>query len=67
MQAKTVRSLQLGLVFSATLAALAFASGEPTSGITTPARITQIEKNQVWPLKGHITMNPCADFACVEL
>jgi hypothetical protein len=77
MQTRTVRSLQLGFVFSAALAALAFASIEPASGITTPGGITHIAKkpggithiakNQVWPLKSLITMDPCAQFVCVEL
>ena len=74
MQTRTVRSLQLGLVFSAALVALAFVSAalaivsvKPTFDIITPARFTQVEKNQVWPLKGNITMNPCANFECVEI
>ena len=67
MQTRTVRSLQLGFVFSAALVALAFASIEPASGITTPGGITHIAKNQVWPLKSRITMDPCAQFVCVAL
>lgn len=85
MQTRTVRSLQLGFVFSAALVALAFVSAalaivsvKPTFDIITPARFTQVEKNQaggithiaknqVWPIKGRITMDPCANFECVEL
>ncbi len=74
MQTRTLRNLQLGLALSATVAALAFVSAatafvsvEPTSSIISPAGITQVDKNQAWPLKGRITMNPCADFVCVEV
>lgn len=37
------------------------------AGTSEPARITSIEKNQVWPLAGFITMEPCAADACQEV
>jgi hypothetical protein len=30
-------------------------------------RSTTIEKNQVWPVKGHITMEPCAENVCLNV
>jgi len=31
------------------------------------ARITNIEKNQIWPVKGFITMEPCATSTCLQV
>jgi len=31
------------------------------------ARTTYIEKNQAWPVKGFITMDPCAMSACLAV
>jgi hypothetical protein len=32
-----------------------------------PSRMTIIEKNQMWPVKGLITSRPCAVRACQEV
>jgi hypothetical protein len=31
------------------------------------ARITNVEKNRIWPVKGFITMEPCANSACLAV
>lgn len=47
--------------------AFAVVPREPPSRDDAPSRITNIEKNQVWPLKGNITLRPCDGNACEEL
>ncbi len=47
--------------------AFAFAPGEQITHDAASARTTNIQKNQVWPIKGYITMNPCADAQCEEV
>ena len=72
MANKSHRTLQFGLIavaMSAAIAttALAFAPAEPADEILMPVRVTNVEKNQAWPVKGRITMRPCAVVECIEL
>jgi hypothetical protein len=30
-------------------------------------RSTTVEKNQAWPIKGHITMEPCTENLCLNV
>jgi hypothetical protein len=39
---------------------------KPTVTADTTDRTTVIEKNQNWPVKGLVTMNPCSVRACQE-
>jgi len=45
-------------------AAYAVVPAKSESAALLPLNITTIEKNQVWPLKGFITLNPCAKVYC---
>ncbi len=59
----------LALTFLAA-GAFAFAPGAAQinqADIVKPAAMTTIEKNQNWPLKGHITMDPCGIQFCQEV
>ena len=47
--------------------AFAFAPGEQPRMSEIAVHTTIVEKNQVWPVKGFITMNPCAAAACLEV
>ena len=47
--------------------AFAFAPNSQVAIEPVTTQITIMEKNQVWPIKGQITMNPCADKACQEV
>ena len=39
----------------------------PAAAEPQPSRMTIIEKNQLWPVKGLITSNPCAVRVCQEV
>ena len=47
--------------------AFAFTPGEQATITEASVPTTTIEKNQAWPVKGRITMNPCAAAACLEV
>ncbi len=47
--------------------AFAFASSEQITKEAVSTRVTEINKNQVWPLKGRISMDPCAHIQCEEV
>lgn len=47
--------------------AFAFTPGGQAPQDTISSHTTFVQKNQVWPLKGHITMNPCAIAQCEEV
>ncbi|MGI9462585.1 MAG: hypothetical protein ACR2OM_01510 [Aestuariivirgaceae bacterium] len=47
--------------------AFAFAPGELITDKAASARVTEIQKNQAWPIKGRITMDPCAQIQCEEV
>lgn len=48
--------------------AFAVAASEPANQESAAAEhMTVLQKNQVWPVKGNITMNPCAQVACEEV
>jgi hypothetical protein len=47
--------------------AFAFAPTNQTYADPTSTQITIMEKNQIWPVKGRITMDPCAETACQEV
>ncbi|MGE0212357.1 MAG: hypothetical protein AB7S41_11730 [Parvibaculaceae bacterium] len=39
---------------------------KPQTAVSSNSRTTVIEKNQNWPVKGLVTMNPCSVRACQE-
>ena len=47
--------------------AFAFAPAGHAIQDTSASRTTIIEKNQFWPVKGRITMDPCAEVFCQEV
>ena len=47
--------------------AFAFAPTDTAPQNSAAARTTILEKNQAWPIKGRITVNPCAVEACQEV
>ena len=47
--------------------ALAFSPSDPYKHDPQAARTTVFEKNQAWPIKGNITMDPCAQVTCKEV
>ena len=47
--------------------AVAFAASEPNRRGDVHSHITNIEKNQAWPFKGNITLNPCANVLCEDV
>jgi len=51
---------------TAFLAAGAYAFAPEKSALTSlsPQNSTTIEKNQIWPLKGNISLDPCTNVYC---
>ena len=47
--------------------AFAFAPGGQAQINAASVHTTVVEKNQAWPVKGRITMDPCAAAACLEV
>ena len=47
--------------------AFAFTPVDPFKQDPKAARTTVFEKNQAWPIKGNITMDPCSQVACEEV
>jgi len=45
-------------------AAYAVVPEKPDAAILAPLNTTTIEKNQVWPLRGNISLDPCANIYC---
>ncbi len=45
-------------------AAYGIAPSKPKTAILVPVKSTIIEKNQAWPVKGFISMDPCASSFC---
>ena len=66
---KRTAATALALTFLAA-GAFAFAPGansQQQAADFKPAAMTTIEKNQNWPLKGRITMDPCGMQSCLEV
>ncbi len=60
-------SLILSVMF---LSAGAFAGAShsvPASVVANSTNITIIEKNQAWPLPGHISVDPCNATRCIDI
>ena len=47
--------------------AFAFSPTDPFKHDPQTTRTTVFEKNQAWPIKGNITMDPCALVTCTEV
>lgn len=47
--------------------AFAFSPEDPFKKDPRAARTTVFEKNQAWPIKGNITMDPCSQVTCQEV
>ncbi len=62
-------SIVTALLAVAFLSAGAFANGKSTSGLAAVSASNQtiIVKNQSWPLKEMMTVEPCAAVACVNI
>ncbi len=63
----TVATAILTVIF---LSAGAFAGSDIRKPVTAPAQyanVTVIAKNQSWPVKGRITMQPCAVNRCIDI
>lgn len=56
-------------LITATFALTAWTSLPRTGDMTAPkaGKVTEIQKNQIWPIKGRISMDPCALSACQEV
>ena len=57
-----IAALALSLVGAA-----AYAVAQAVEAKAPIQRMTIIEKNQSWPVKGLMTMDPCAALACLEV
>ncbi len=63
----TTTLLALSLLAAGALAfAPAAQSTQPATGVK-PAAMSTFEKNQSWPLKGRITMEPCKYNLCQDV
>lgn len=63
---KRIVLVALGLAaFGATALAVTIDLNANRHSIAT--RSTTIEKNQAWPVKGRITMEPCAENVCLNV
>ena len=47
--------------------AFAFSPTDPFKQDPRAVRTTVFEKNQAWPIKGNISMDPCAQVTCTEV
>ena len=47
-------------------AAFAFVPQKSQTAVLLPINSTTIEKNQAWPLKGNISLDPCAKVSCIN-
>ncbi len=59
----TIAAAAIGLLAAG---AVAVAATVPETGVPA-ANVTVITKNKSWPIKGLITMDPCAITACQEV
>ncbi len=60
----TMTAAALGLLAAGAVAVVA---AVPESAGRVSENVTTISKNQAWPVKGLITMTPCAVAACQEV
>lgn len=60
--------IALTIIATAMLGAGAYAvvPAKPAPVSLIPANITVIEKNQAWPLKGNISLDPCIKVYCAS-
>ncbi len=59
------------LIATLTLTILFLSAGAFASNNSAPVRVhgnvTVIEKNQAWPIQGHITVEPCVNVTCYDV
>ncbi len=60
-------ALTMTVLTAGVLGYLAGTASDSEASIYKPAAYSTIEKNQAWPLKGNITMKPCAVQVCQEV